>query len=113
MTTDAIKAAYAAELKETIIVRRYTGAGINRPHFDAAARARRGVYAAKDMVGTVQQGDTHVLVFTDDLIARGFALPVLNTDKVVVKGKELAIINPGLRKAPDGTVIVNELQARG
>ena len=37
---DEIKAAYAAELKETIILRRYTGTGSNRIRFDASARGR-------------------------------------------------------------------------
>jgi hypothetical protein len=113
MTADEIKAHYAAELQETIIVRRYTGAGANRPHFDAAARGKAWGYSVKELVGTVQQGDTRVLVFTDDLIAKGFSLPLTSSDKVVVKGRELAIINPAVKKAPDGKVVVNDLQARG
>ena len=40
MTADEIKAHYAAELKETIIVRRYTGSGTNRPKFDAQVRGK-------------------------------------------------------------------------
>jgi hypothetical protein len=49
----------------------------------------------------------------EDLILRGFPLPVTSNDKVVVKGKEMAIQSPGTRKAPDGTVVVYDLQASG
>lgn len=113
ITADEIKSHYAEELQEPVIVRRYTGAGVNRPRFDAEVRGKAWGYSAKDLIGTIQQGDQRVLVLVDDLIARGFALPITSSDKVVVKGRELAIVSPGLRKAPDGTVVVYDLQARG
>lgn len=113
MNAAEIKAHYAAELKETIIVRRYTGAGANRPKFDAEVRGKAWGYSAKELVGAIQQGDQRVIVLVDDLIAKGFALPITSADKVVVKGREIAIINPGQRKAPDGTLVVYDLQARG
>lgn len=113
MNTAEIKAHYAAELKETIIVRRYTGSGTNRPKFDAEVRGKAWGYSAKELIGSIQQGDQRVLVYIDDLIEKGFALPVTSADKVVVKGKEIAIISPGFRKAPDGTLVVYDMQARG
>lgn len=113
MTADEIKAHYAAELQETIIVRRYTGAGANHPKFDAEVRGKAWGYSAKELVGAIVQGDQRVLVYVDDLIAKGFALPVTTLDKLVVKGKEIAIVNPGQRKAQDGTLVVYDLQARG
>ncbi len=113
MTADEIKAHYAAELKETIIVRRYTGSGTNRPKFDAAVRGKAWDFSDRELIGSIQQGDQRVLVYVDDLIEKGFALPLTSADKVVVKGKEIAIISPGQRKAEDGTLVVYDLQARG
>jgi hypothetical protein len=113
VNADKIAAAYRAALKETIIVRRYTGAGPTRPHFDAEARGLASGYAPNELAGEVQQGDQRVLVLASDLIAKGFALPLTAADKVIVKGRELAILSPGQRTAPDGTVVVYELQARG
>lgn len=113
MNAAEIKAHYAAELQETVIVRRYTGAGANRPKFDVEARGKAWGYTAQELVGTIQQGDQRVLVYVDDLIERSFTLPVTSSDKIVVKGKELAIVSPGQRKAQDGTLVVYDLQARG
>jgi hypothetical protein len=107
-----IKAAYARELKETIVVRRYTGAGTNRPRFDVAVRGKARLYAATELIGTISQGDQNVIVLAEDLIAAQFQLPVTAADKVVVAGRELSIVAPNTRKAPDGTVIVYDVQAR-
>lgn len=113
MNADEIKAHYAAELQEPIVVRRYTGAGSNRPKFDVEVRGKAWGYSAKELVGSIQQGDQRVLVLVGDLIANGFALPVTSADKLVVKGKEIAIVSAGQRKAPDGTLAVYDIQARG
>jgi hypothetical protein len=113
MTSDEIAAYYAAELQETVVMRRYTGGGTNRPRFDVEARGKAWGYRSQDLVGSIQQGDQRVVVLADDLIAGGFVLPVTTNDRVVVKGRELSIIDPGFRKAPDGTVVTLDLQARG
>ena len=113
MTADDIKAHYAAELQEPVIVRRYTGAGNSRPKFDAEVRGKAWGYNAQELVGSIVQGDQRVLVLVDDLISAGFALPVTSADKLVVKGREIAIVSAGQRKAPDGTICVYDLQARG
>src|SRR4051812_1114937 len=99
MTADELTAHYGAELQETIIVRRYTGVGVNRPKFDAEVRGKAWGYKTEEMIGVIQQGDQRVLVLVADLIERGFALPVTSNDKLVVKGREIAIISPGQRKA--------------
>jgi hypothetical protein len=112
MNAAEIKAAYARELKETIVVRRYTGAGANRPRFDAAVRGKARLYGATELIGSISQGDQQVIVLAEDLIAAQFALPVTSNDKVVVAGRELSIVAPNTRKAPDGTVIVYDVQAR-
>lgn len=113
MQASEIKAAYARELKETIVVRRYTGAGANRPRFDVAVRGKATPYSATELIGTVIQGDQRILVLAEDIIAAQMVLPVTTNDKVVVKGKELSIQNPAERKAPDGTLVAYEIQARG
>lgn len=114
MNAAEIKAAYARDLKETIVVRRYTGAGANRPRFDAAVRGKATPYQTKELIGTITQGDTRVIVLVDDLIASQFALPLTTNDKIVIaRHPELAIINPAERKAPDGTLVAYEIQARG
>jgi hypothetical protein len=107
-----IKAAYARELKETITVRRYTGAGANRPRFDAAVRGKATQEGATELIDTIAELDWIVLVLVEDLIAAQFALPLTTNDKVVVAGKEMAIVSPKTRKAPDGTLIVYEVRAR-
>lgn len=113
MTADQIKAAYARVLKEPIIVRRYTGAGSARPRFDVQVRGKATQYGADELIATIQQGDQKVIVLVDDLIEKQFALPITSNDKVVVGGKELAIVNPGQRKAPDGAIVAYEIQVRG
>ncbi len=113
MTADEIKAAYAANLLETVTLRRFTGTGADRPKFDANVRGKAWGYTSQELIGTIQQGDQRVLVLVEDLIGTGFALPVTTADMMVVRGQELAIISPGQRKAPDGTLIAYELQCRG
>src|SRR5258708_31225214 len=102
MNADGIKATYARELKEMIVVRRYTGTGANRPGFDAGVRGKARLYGATELIGTITQGDWNVLLLVDDLIAKQFALPLTTNDKIVVAGKEIGILAPNTRKAPDG-----------
>jgi len=104
---------YAQVLEETVIVRRYTGSGTSRPKFDAQCRARASVYNFTELVGSVQQGDQKVVVLVADLTRNGLTMPVTTNDKAVVAGKELQIVAPLARKAPDGSLIAYELQVRG
>jgi hypothetical protein len=113
MNAAQIRSAYARNLSETIGVRRYTGAGSARPRFDVYVRGKATPYAAHELIGTITQGDTKVFLLVQDIITGQMALPITTNDKVVVKGRELAIINPAERKAPDGTLIAYEIQARG
>lgn len=113
ITADEITAGYAGTLGEPIIVRRFTGAGANRPRFEAEVRGKAWGYADTELVGSIEQGDQRVLLLIADLIERGFALPVTSADKVVIMGREMAIISVGQRKALDGTPIVYDIQARG
>lgn len=113
MNTEEIKAAYRANLKERITVRRYTGVGANRPRFDVTVRGKARLFDSQELIGSISQGDQQVLLLVEDLIAGGFTLPVTISDKVVVAGKEIAIIAPNTRKAEDGTIIVFDCQCRG
>jgi hypothetical protein len=109
----AIKAAYASALQQTVLVRRFSGSGSNRPRFDVSVRAKATSYQTHELIGTILQGDQKVFLLVDDIIAGQMALPVTTNDKIVIRGKEFAIVNPSERAAPDGTLIVYEMQCRG
>lgn len=100
---------------ETVLIRRYIGAGTNRPRYDVPVRARVMGYDEKDLVGTIQQGDRHVIFLAEDLLTAQFALPLTSNDKAVVKGKEMAIVAPddATRRADGGVLIAFDLQVRG
>jgi hypothetical protein len=113
MLAASIAAAYARELRETVKLRRFTGAGAHRPMFEVSVRGKIWGYAPHELVGGIIQGDRRVLVLVADLLDRQFALPLTTNEKVFAEGRELAIVNPGVRKAPDGALIAYELQVRG
>lgn len=115
MTPDSAKADYRRALKESVIIRRYTGSGPNRPRFDALARARVVGFEPKELIGGIVQGDRKAIVYADDLIDAGLALPVLTTDKCVLpNGKELAIVAAdGDTRKVAGVLIAYELAVRG
>lgn len=99
---------------EVVTLRRYTGTGTNRPRFDAAVRARVEGYRPDALTGTIQQGDRHLIMLADDLFAAQFPLPILTSDKVVVRGRELQIIaTDDSTRRVQGQLIAIELQARG
>lgn len=113
----AIKAMYERHLLqvgEYITVRRYTGSGTNRPRFDVQARARVEGYAPSELIGTIQQGDRRIVLYADDLLAAQFAMPVTANDKLVIRGRELAIVavDDNTRRL-QGQLIALEIQARG
>jgi hypothetical protein len=112
-TATAVKSSYASKLKETIGIRRFTGAGPNRPKFDVYVRGKSIFYQAEEFVGGVLQGDRRVFLLVEDIIARQMSLPITAADRVIVKGAELSIIKPAERSADDGTLVAYELQCRG
>lgn len=114
MTPDSVKADYRRSLKEWVVVRRFTGIGPNRPRFDVSARARVVGYAPEQLVGVIQQGDRKAIVYADDLIEGGMTLPITTSDKLIVNGREMAIIAPDdLTRRVNGVLIALELQVRG
>lgn len=115
MSVASAKSAYARALREAITLRRYTGSGPSRPHFDAEMiRSRTVGYEPHELIGGVVQGDRKVIVLMEDIIARGFVLPVTINDKIVIRGKELAIlaVDDSTRRV-DGVLIAIELHVRG
>jgi hypothetical protein len=115
VNAEATKASYRRALKERVTIRRYTGTGANRPRFDIEnVRTRIVGYEPHELVGTIQQGDRKAIIYADDLMGRGLALPITNADKLVVRGKELAIVaaDDSTRRV-EGVLIAIELQVRG
>jgi hypothetical protein len=114
MPVERTKSLYARTLKETVAIRRYTGAGPNRPFFDYPARARVRGYVPEEMVGTIIQGDRKAIVYAPDLVDGGFPFPVTNNDKLIERGKELAILAADQSTRRDDDVLIAiEIQARG
>jgi hypothetical protein len=102
------------EYGELVTLRRYTGTGESRTKFDAEVRARVTDYTKDELVGSIQQGDRKVIVLAEDLITELFPLPLVASDKVVVRGRELAILAPDDSTRRIGTTLIAyELTARG
>lgn len=99
---------------ETVLIRRYTGTGANRPRFDAEVTARVTDYEPSELVGTIVQGDRKIIVMAEDLTSAQFPTPIKKGDKVVVRGKELNVEAPDdSSRRIQGELIAWELQVRG
>jgi len=108
------KSLYRRTLKEVVYVRRYTGAGANRPFFDTLVHAKVIGDRPEQLVGTVNQYDYSVVLFVQDLVDAQFPLPITSNDKLVVKGKELAIMFPdNATRWDDGELIAYQLKVKG
>lgn len=114
MPAERTKSLYARTLKENVAIRRYTGVGSNRPFFDYPARARVTGYTPEELVGTIVQGDRKAIVYAPDLVDAGFPLPVTTNDKLLARGRELAILatDHSTRRDEDELIAI-EIQARG
>lgn len=118
MNPETVKETYRRmidDVGEPIIIRRHTGAGIAHPHFDVTVRARVTGYEPNELVGGIIQGDRKIIVLAQDLIDAQLALPILSSDKAVVRGgPDLAIIKPDdSTRRVHGVLIAYELTARG
>lgn len=117
MSAEAIKASYRRMLAlvgEPVAIRRYTGAGPNRPRFDVVALARVTDYAPDELVGSIQQGDRKVILLVEDLVTAQFPLPLAKGDKVVIRGRETNIEAPDDNSRRVGnTLVAYELRVRG
>lgn len=121
MTPQQALAAYRRSLRETVTVRRYVGTGPTRTALEAVAQARVTGFQPQDLVGAIVQGDRKVIMLVDPSaavpagkVALSALLPLSTSDKVVVHGRELAILAPDDNtRRIDGTLIAIELVARG
>lgn len=114
MPVERTKSLYARTLRDVVFVRRYTGAGPARPFFDTQMRARITGYEPHELIGAIQQGDRKCVGYAPDLVDAGFALPVTSNDKLVVRGRELAIIAADdSTRRDEGELIALQLQIRG
>lgn len=99
---------------EVVHIRRYNGTGPGRTYVDTPCYARVTGYQPAELVGTIQQGDRRVIALAEDLVNGGFLMPVTPTDKVIVRGRELAIMGVDDSTRRVGPVLIAlELQVRG
>jgi hypothetical protein len=68
-------------------------------------------YQPKELIGAIVQGDRKVIALIDAL---GALLPLTTTDKLVIRGREVAIkaVDDNTRRI-GGTLIALEIQAAG
>lgn len=99
---------------EEVRLRRYTGTGSARPFADYRVRAKVSGYDPEQLVGSIQQGDRNIIALADDVFASQFPVPITTNDKVIVRGRELAIqaVDDSTRRL-GGELIAYEIQARG
>jgi hypothetical protein len=72
-------------------------------------------------VGTIQQGDRLIIALADDITQpttdsppQALTLPIVTSDKIVLRGKELQIIaSDDSTRRVQGVLIALEIQARG
>ena len=76
------------QVGETVYIRRYSGIGQDRTFVDTPTVARVTGYMPKELVGPIVQGDRKIIALVDSLAA---ILPVLTSDRVVVRDRVLAI----------------------
>lgn len=117
MTPDEARDSYRRAMDvagETILIRRYAGAGANRPRFDAPVRARVMDYVPHELIGSIVQGDRKLIVLAEDMVAAQIPLDLRagTNDKVVVRGRELTIkaVDDSTRRIR-GELIAFEIQA--
>ncbi len=117
MTPDYCKATYRRFIDlvgELVIIRRYSGSGANRPHYDVEVKGRVVAYLPHENIGTIQQGDKKLVILADDLLAGQISLPLHKGDKAVIRGKEHNIESPDDNtRRIDGVLIAYEIQVRG
>lgn len=113
-TVEQERSLYRRTLKESLVVRRYTGPANSRTAHDYACRGRVFGDRPVELIGSANQYDYKAIVFAQDLVDLGFSFPITSADKLVYRGKELSITFPDMatRSAGD-TTIAYELMVRG
>lgn len=103
-----------AAVGEDVRLRRYSGTGGSRSPTDFTVKARVTSYQAHDLVGSLQEGDRKLIMLAEDVEESGFETPILSSDKVVVRGRELQVIAPDdSTRRVGGVLIAYELTVRG
>ena len=86
---------YRAQIRkhgETVKLRRYTGTGPSRVANDYNVRAWVKGFDPHTLIGNIVYGDRHAIVLAEDVAATALTLPVTISDKLVLRGRELAIL---------------------
>lgn len=116
MTPEMARQRYAIALSRfsQVTIRRYYGAGSPRAHYEKICRGRELQYAPNEIVGPILQGDWKIILLAEDLESGAVSLPLLPTDKAIVRGKELTIAGIDDKTRRFGDVLVAYvLQVRG
>lgn len=113
-TADQTRSLYARTLRENLKIRRFSGPVANRTPIDYACRGRVWGDRPVELIGGMNQYDKRAVVFIPDLIQNGLSLPVTTADKLIHKGRELAISFPdNATRAEGDDLIAYELLVRG
>lgn len=112
MSAAQLRSQYRRMCKHRVTIRRYvTSGGVRRSaNYPVMGNAR--LYSANELVNGIVQGDWKIIALAEDLDGLGFPHPLTTDDKVVVGGRERAVIVPGTRSALEGDLIAYEIQAR-
>lgn len=116
MTPEIARQRYAIALRRfsRVTIRRYYGSGTPRSYYEKVCRGREVSYAPNEIVGPILQGDWKIILLAADLESGAVALPLLSTDKAIVRGKVLTIAGIDDKKRRYGDVLcAYELQVRG
>lgn len=116
MTPEIARQRYAIALSRfsQVTIRRYYGTGSPRQHYEKVCRGREVQYQPSEIVGPILQGDWKIILLAEDLESGAVSLPLLSTDKAMVRGKELTIAGIDDKKRRFGDVLcAYELQVRG
>lgn len=76
---------------EPVKLRRYTGTGPTRVATDYDVRGWVKGFDPHNLVGGIVYGDRQAIVLAEDVAAKAFPVPITSADKLVVRGRELAI----------------------
>lgn len=93
MRKAGIKTRYRRAIREhgeTVLFRRYTGSGTNRPIFNAEIRAMVTGYQPQELIGGIVFGERRVIILAEDVFKAQIGT-ITASDKIVVRGRECAI----------------------